>query len=190
MAGKMCKQKWVWHSEEMEGREVVNVDTDDDEDEEQSHFAVLTHLAEEHRDTLGALTMTLDTLSTDLLKFWRDSWNLGVAMLWVIETIANKLRRANDLKEEEMGRSKGKGKEKAQEEFRGARTEDDDGDTEMGGAGPSSLVKYRQGKDKEKGRPGSGFRGRLHGLRVWSWLARVPLVEVPNKFGGVPQLHG
>ncbi|KAG6327387.1 hypothetical protein ID866_11703, partial [Astraeus odoratus] len=31
--------------------------------------------------------MTLDTLSTDFLKFWRDLWNLGVATLRAIETI-------------------------------------------------------------------------------------------------------
>ncbi|KAG6326371.1 hypothetical protein ID866_12718 [Astraeus odoratus] len=97
MAGETCKRKQVRHSEEMEGREVVDMDVDDDEDEERLHFAA-------------------------------------------IETIADELRRANDLKEEEMGRSKGKGKEKAQEEFRGARMEDDDGDMEMGGAGPSSLA--------------------------------------------------
>ncbi|KAG6327933.1 hypothetical protein ID866_11155 [Astraeus odoratus] len=84
--------------------------------------------------------MTLDTLSTDFLKFQQDLWNLGVAMLQVIETIADELQRANNLKEEEMGRRKGKGKEKAQEEFRRARMEDDNGDTEMGRAGPSSLA--------------------------------------------------
>ncbi|KAG6327912.1 hypothetical protein ID866_11177 [Astraeus odoratus] len=139
MAGETHKRKQVQHSEETEGREVIDVDADDDEDEEQSHFAVPTHLAEEHRDALGALTMTLDMLSMDLLKFQRDSWNLGVAMLRAIETITNELRRANDLKEEEMGRSKGKGKEK-EEGPRGRRTEDEDGDTEMGGAGPSSLA--------------------------------------------------
>ncbi|KAG6326464.1 hypothetical protein ID866_12625 [Astraeus odoratus] len=138
-AGETCKWKRVRCLEQMEGREVVNVDADNDEDKEQSHFAVPTHLAEEHRDTLGALMMTLDTLSMDLLEFRRDSWNLRVATLWVIETIADELRRANDLKEEEMGRSKGKGKEKEEGPRRG-RTEDEDRDTEMGRAGPSSLA--------------------------------------------------
>ncbi|KAG6327050.1 hypothetical protein ID866_12039 [Astraeus odoratus] len=138
-AGETHKWKRVRRLEETEGREVIDVDADDDEDKEQSHFAVPTHLAEEHRDALGALTMTLDTLSTDLLKFRRDLWNLGVATLRVIETIADELWRANDLKEEEMGRSMGKGKEK-EEGPRGKRMEDEDGDTEMGGAGPSSLA--------------------------------------------------
>ncbi|KAG6327170.1 hypothetical protein ID866_11919 [Astraeus odoratus] len=136
--GELRKRRWVWRSEEAEEIEVVNMDKD--EDEEQPHFAVLQHLVEEHQDTLRALTTTLDMLSTDFLKFWQDLWNLGVATLRVIETIADELWRVNDLKEEEMGRSKGKGKEKAQEEFRRARTEDDNGDTEMGGAGPSSLA--------------------------------------------------
>ncbi|KAG6326218.1 hypothetical protein ID866_12871, partial [Astraeus odoratus] len=118
-AGELRKWKWAWKSEEAEEIEVVEVDKD--EDEEQLHFAVPQHLAEEHRDTLGALTTTLDTLSMDFLEFWQDSWNLRVTMLWAIETITDELQRVNDLKEEEMGRSKGKGKEKAQEEFRRAR---------------------------------------------------------------------
>ncbi|KAG6327118.1 hypothetical protein ID866_11971 [Astraeus odoratus] len=125
-AGESRKQKQVQRSEEAEEIEVVDVD--EDKDEEQPHFVVPQHLAEEHRDALRALTMTLDTLSTDFVEFW------------AIETIADELWRANDLKEEEMGRSKEKGKEKAQEEFRRARTEDDDRDMEMGGAGPSSLA--------------------------------------------------
>ncbi|KAG6326397.1 hypothetical protein ID866_12692, partial [Astraeus odoratus] len=106
MARELRKQKWVQRLEEAEETEAI--DMDEDKDEEQPHFAVLQHLAEEHQDVLGALMTMLDMLSMDFLKFW-----------------------ANDLKEEEMGKSK-------------------------------------------------GFGGRLHGLRVWSWLAGVPLVEVPN----------
>ncbi|KAG6325704.1 hypothetical protein ID866_13385 [Astraeus odoratus] len=136
--GSSRKWKQAQRLEEAEEIEVVNMD--EEEDKEWLHFAVLQHLTEEHRDALGALTTTLDMLSMDFLEFWQDLWNLRVATLRAIETIADELRRANDLKEEEMGRSKGKGKEKAQEEFRRARTEDDDGDTGMGGAGPSSLA--------------------------------------------------
>ncbi|KAG6328352.1 hypothetical protein ID866_10737 [Astraeus odoratus] len=138
MVGELRKQKQAWRSEEAEEVEVVNVD--EDEDKEWLHFVVLQHLMEEHWDALRALIMTLDMLSTDFLKFWQDSWNLRVATLRAIETITDELWRANDLKEEEMGRSKGKGKERAQEEFRRARTEDDDRDMEMGGVGPSSLA--------------------------------------------------
>ncbi|KAG6326943.1 hypothetical protein ID866_12146, partial [Astraeus odoratus] len=159
--GESRKQKQAWRLEEMEEIEVVDVD--EEEDEERPHFAVLQHLAEEHWDALGALMTTLDTLSTDFLEFR------------VIETVTNKLQRANNLKEEEMGRSKRKGKEKAQEEFRRARMEDDDGDMEMG-------------KIKEKKNLAWGSEVGLYRLRVWSWLAGVPLVEVPNKFRGVPQL--
>ncbi|KAG6330122.1 hypothetical protein ID866_8968 [Astraeus odoratus] len=140
MAGKMCKWKWVQHSEETERRELVDVDMDDDEDEEQSHFAVLTHLTEEHRDALGALTMTLDTLSMEFYEFRRDYWGFGMEVLKVMDTIAQELKRPNDLKKEEMGKAKEKGKEKAQEESKRVTTEDDDGDMEMGRAGPSSLV--------------------------------------------------
>ncbi|KAG6327478.1 hypothetical protein ID866_11611 [Astraeus odoratus] len=137
-AGESRKWKQMWRSEEAE--EVEAIDVDEDKDKEQLHFVVPQHLAEQHQDTLRALIMTLDTLSTDFLEFWQDSWNLGVATLRAIETITNELQRVNDLKEEEMGRSKGKGKEKAQGEIRRARMEDDDGDMEMGRAGPSSLA--------------------------------------------------
>ncbi|KAG6327809.1 hypothetical protein ID866_11280 [Astraeus odoratus] len=71
---------------------------------------------------LGALTTMLDTLSMDFLNFQQDSWNLRVAMLRVIEAITNELQRVNDLKEEEMGKSKGKGKER-EEGPRQGRTE-------------------------------------------------------------------
>ncbi|KAG6330960.1 hypothetical protein ID866_8128 [Astraeus odoratus] len=83
--------------------------------------------------------MTLDILSTEFYEFWRDCWGFSREVLWVMDTITQELKRANDLKEEEMGRSKGKGKEKEEGPRRG-RTEDKDRDTERGGAGPSSLV--------------------------------------------------
>ncbi|KAG6327967.1 hypothetical protein ID866_11123 [Astraeus odoratus] len=78
-------------------------------------------------------------LSTEFYEFQRDYWGFGGEVLRVMDTIALELKRANDLKEEEMGRSKGKGKEK-EEGPRRKRMEDEDGDTEMGGAGPSSLA--------------------------------------------------
>ncbi|KAG6327964.1 hypothetical protein ID866_11125 [Astraeus odoratus] len=134
-AGKTHKWKQVQCLEEMEGREVIDVDADNDKDEEQSYFAVLTHLAEEHRDALRALMTTLNTLSMEFYEFRRDYWGFGTEVLKVMDTIVQELRRANDLKEEEMGKAKGKGKEKAQEEFRRARTEDDDRDMEMGETG-------------------------------------------------------
>ncbi|KAG6326519.1 hypothetical protein ID866_12570 [Astraeus odoratus] len=128
-----CKKQVQW-SEETEDMEMIDIGKDDEGEEVQSHFAVPTHLTEDHQDAPGALTTTLD-----FLTFWQDLWDLGVAMLRAMEAIANKLQRSNDLKEEEMGKSKGKGKEKAKEEFRRSRM-DDDGDMEMGGAGPSSLA--------------------------------------------------
>ncbi|KAG6328356.1 hypothetical protein ID866_10732 [Astraeus odoratus] len=136
MVGELRKWKWVWRSEEVEEIEVN--DMDKDKDEEWPHFAVLQHLAEEHQDALGALTITLDMLSTDFLAFQQDSWNLSVSILRAMEAIADELQRLNDLKEE-MGKSKGKGKEKVKEEFRRLRT-DNDRDMEMGRAGPSSLA--------------------------------------------------
>ncbi|KAG6327037.1 hypothetical protein ID866_12052 [Astraeus odoratus] len=139
VAREMQKRKQVQQSEEAEDVEVVEVGGDDEEEEVCLHFVVLTHLTEEHQDALRALTTMLDTLSMDILKFWQDSWNLGVAILRAIEAITDELQRANDLKEEEMGKSKGKGKER-EERPRQGRTEDEDGDMEMGKAGPSSLA--------------------------------------------------
>ncbi|KAG6326611.1 hypothetical protein ID866_12478 [Astraeus odoratus] len=136
MVGESRKQKQVWRSEEVD--EIEAVDVGKDEDKEQPHFVVPQHLAEEHRDALGALTTTLDMLSTDFLTFRQDSWNLGMSILRAMEAIADELQQSNDLKEEAMG--KGKGKERAKEEGPRRRTEDDDGDREMGRAGPSSLV--------------------------------------------------
>ncbi|KAG6327049.1 hypothetical protein ID866_12040 [Astraeus odoratus] len=130
--GESRKWKRVWRSEEAEETEVIYMD--EDEDKEQLHFVVPQHLMEEHQDALRALTMTLDMLSTDFLTFQQDSWNLGVSILRAMEAIANELQQSNDLKEEV------KGKERAKEEGPRRRTEDDDGDTEMGRAGPSSLV--------------------------------------------------
>ncbi|KAG6327786.1 hypothetical protein ID866_11304 [Astraeus odoratus] len=62
-----------------------------DKDEEWSHFAVPTHLTEEHWDALRALMTTLDTLSTDFLAFQWDSWNLSMSLLRVVEAVADEL---------------------------------------------------------------------------------------------------
>ncbi|KAG6325690.1 hypothetical protein ID866_13399, partial [Astraeus odoratus] len=114
---ELRKWKQVWRSEEAEETEVIDVDVDKDKE---------------------ALTTTLDILSTDFLAFQQDSWNLSMSILRAMEAIADELQQSNDLKEEEMG--KGKGKEKAKEEGPRRRMEDNDGDMEMGGAGPLSLV--------------------------------------------------
>ncbi|KAG6327554.1 hypothetical protein ID866_11535 [Astraeus odoratus] len=134
VARETRKRKWVQQSEEMEDMEMVEVGKDEEE-EVQSHFVVLLHLMEDHQDALGVLMTMLDKLSTNFLTFQQDLWDLGVALLRVMEAIADKLQRSNNLKEKEMGKSK----EKAKEEFRRLRT-DDDGDMEMGGAGPLSLA--------------------------------------------------
>ncbi|KAG6327441.1 hypothetical protein ID866_11648 [Astraeus odoratus] len=123
MVRETQKQKWVQRLEERKEREVIDVD--EDKDEEQSHFVGID-------DDPGHVH--------GVLQFQRDYWGFSMEVLKVIDTIAQELKSANDLKEEEMGRGKEKGKEKAQEEFRRARTEDNDGDTEMGRAEPSSLV--------------------------------------------------
>ncbi|KAG6325867.1 hypothetical protein ID866_13222, partial [Astraeus odoratus] len=104
-------KKRVCRSEEVDGVEIMEASEDDEEEEMRSHFAVLPHLTEEHHDALGALTATLDTLSTEFYEFRRDYWGFGGEVLKVMDTIAQELKRANDLKEEELGKAKGKGKE-------------------------------------------------------------------------------
>ncbi|KAG6326486.1 hypothetical protein ID866_12603 [Astraeus odoratus] len=91
MVGEPRKWKQVQRSEEVEDTEAIDVGKD--EDEEQLHFAVPQHLAEEHQDALGALTTTLDMLSMDFLTFWWDSWNLGMSILRVMEAIADELQQ-------------------------------------------------------------------------------------------------
>ncbi|KAG6326926.1 hypothetical protein ID866_12163 [Astraeus odoratus] len=136
--GEVQKKKQVRCSEEVDDIEMMEAGKDDEE-ETRSHFAVLPHLAEEHRDTLRVLTATLDMLSMEFYEFRRDYWGFSREVLKVMDTIAQELKRANDLKEEELGKAKGKGKEKEEGPRRG-RMEDEDGDMEMGGAGPSSLA--------------------------------------------------
>ncbi|KAG6328343.1 hypothetical protein ID866_10746 [Astraeus odoratus] len=138
MINKKCKWKRVCNLEETEGKEVIKVN-DEEVDNNCSHFTVLPHLVEDHWDALRALMTMLDTLSMDLCAFWQDSWEVSMEMLGVMGVIAHELRRANDLKEEEMGRSKAKEKAK-EEEPRRSPTEDNNGDMEMGGVGPSLLV--------------------------------------------------
>ncbi|KAG6326012.1 hypothetical protein ID866_13077, partial [Astraeus odoratus] len=109
MVGEAWKKKRVHRLEEAGDVEMMEAGEDDEEEETWSHFAVLPHLAEEHRDALGVLTATLDTLSTEFYEFRRDYWGFGREVLKVMDTIAQELKRANDLKEEELGKAKGKG---------------------------------------------------------------------------------
>ncbi|KAG6325856.1 hypothetical protein ID866_13234 [Astraeus odoratus] len=46
--GEVWRRKWVWHLEEMEDMEMMEASEDDEEEEMWSHFAVLSHLMEEH----------------------------------------------------------------------------------------------------------------------------------------------
>ncbi|KAG6326086.1 hypothetical protein ID866_13003 [Astraeus odoratus] len=70
--GEARKKKRVCRSEEADDVEMMEAGKDDEEEEMRSHFAVLPHLVEEHQDALGALTVTLDTLSMEFYEFRRD----------------------------------------------------------------------------------------------------------------------
>ncbi|KAG6327515.1 hypothetical protein ID866_11574, partial [Astraeus odoratus] len=74
MVGEAQKKKRVCCLEEVDNVEMMEASEDDEEEETQLHFAVPPHLVEEHRDALGALTVTLDMLSTEFYEFWRDYW--------------------------------------------------------------------------------------------------------------------
>ncbi|KAG6329681.1 hypothetical protein ID866_9409 [Astraeus odoratus] len=110
--------KWKWVSEETEAIEMVKVGEDDEE--------------EGTDDDPGHTVHGVLQIPEGLLGFSREVFR-------VMDTITLELKWANDLKEEEMGKAKGKEKEK-EEELRRRRMEDKDRDTEMGGAGPLSLV--------------------------------------------------
>ncbi|KAG6326176.1 hypothetical protein ID866_12913 [Astraeus odoratus] len=95
MACEACRhaKKWVHRSEEADDVEMMEAGEDDEEEETWSHFAVPPHLTEEHHDALRALTVTLDTLSTEFYEFWRDYWGFGREVLKVMDTIAQELKR-------------------------------------------------------------------------------------------------
>ncbi|KAG6326468.1 hypothetical protein ID866_12621, partial [Astraeus odoratus] len=93
-AGEARKKKRVRHLEETDDVEMMEAGEDDKEEETRSHFTVPPHLAEEHRDALGALTATLDTLSMEFYEFRRDYWGFGGEVLRVMDTIALELKRA------------------------------------------------------------------------------------------------
>ncbi|KAG6325857.1 hypothetical protein ID866_13232, partial [Astraeus odoratus] len=95
MTGEAWKRKQVCHLEEAEDVEIVEVDEGNEDNKVWSHFAVPPHLVEDHQDTLGALTMTLDTLSMEFYEFQRDYWGFGMEVLKVMDTITQELKRAN-----------------------------------------------------------------------------------------------
>ncbi|KAG6327327.1 hypothetical protein ID866_11762 [Astraeus odoratus] len=89
-------------------------DEEDDEDDGKGDFAVLPALAQEHRDVLSALTMTLSVLLKEFRGYHHDQWDLQAHQVRGLKALQKEMRKANALKVKELEVST-KGKEKAAE---------------------------------------------------------------------------
>ncbi|KAG6326555.1 hypothetical protein ID866_12534 [Astraeus odoratus] len=124
-------------------------DEGDDEDDGEGDFVVPPALMQEHRDALGALTMTLSTLLKEFKGYRREQWDLHTRQVKGLKALQREMRKANALKAKELKvTTKGKekvtevmeessesGDEEEQAKGEGGEDRDGDGDIEMG-AGP------------------------------------------------------
>ncbi|KAG6332168.1 hypothetical protein ID866_6920 [Astraeus odoratus] len=133
---------------------------EDNEDDGEGDFAVLPALAQEHRDMLSTLTMTLSVLLKEFRGYCHDQWDLQARQVRGLKALQKEMKKANALKAKELEIST-KGKEKAvelseelsesseeEEEVEdgneGGVAEDEgdnrDGDMEMGAAPSASIM--------------------------------------------------
>ncbi|KAG6325979.1 hypothetical protein ID866_13110 [Astraeus odoratus] len=89
-------------------------DKEDDEDNGERDFMVLLALMQEHRDTLGALMMTLSTLLKEFRGYRHKQWDLHTCQVKGLKALQREMRKANTLKVKELEATT-KGKEKAAE---------------------------------------------------------------------------
>ncbi|KAG6331324.1 hypothetical protein ID866_7766 [Astraeus odoratus] len=66
------------------------------------------HLLEEHRDALGALTTMLDLVIWGIHYFQMQYWQANMQVLRRIEALMQEVKKLNVLKEEGLGKGKGK----------------------------------------------------------------------------------
>ncbi|KAG6327737.1 hypothetical protein ID866_11352 [Astraeus odoratus] len=83
-------------------------------EDDEGDFTVLPALAQEHRDTLGALMMTLSTLLKEFKGYHRNQWDLQAHQVRGLKALQKEMKKANALKAKELEIST-KGKEKAVE---------------------------------------------------------------------------
>ncbi|KAG6326999.1 hypothetical protein ID866_12090, partial [Astraeus odoratus] len=87
---------------------------EDNEDDSKGDFTVLPALAQEHRDMLSALMMTLSTLLKEFKGYCCDQWDLQAHQVRGLKALQKEMKKANTLKAKELKIST-KGKEKAAE---------------------------------------------------------------------------
>ncbi|KAG6328112.1 hypothetical protein ID866_10977 [Astraeus odoratus] len=87
---------------------------EDDEDDGKGDFTVLLALAQEHRDVLSALMMSLSTLLKQFKGYCHDQWDLQACQVRGLKALQKEMKKANALKVKELEATT-KGKEKAVE---------------------------------------------------------------------------
>ncbi|KAG6330731.1 hypothetical protein ID866_8360 [Astraeus odoratus] len=88
----------------------------DDKAEGDGDFAVPLALVQEHRDALGALTMTLSMLLKEFKGYCHEQWDLHACQVMGLKALQREMRKANTLKVKELEATT-KDKEKAVEEL-------------------------------------------------------------------------
>ncbi|KAG6326933.1 hypothetical protein ID866_12156, partial [Astraeus odoratus] len=148
-AGGVTRKRRRTEAKEDDGED----DEGDNEDDSEGDFAVPPALAQEHRDTLGALTTTLSVLLKEFKGYCREQWDLHARQVKGLKALQREMRKANALKVKEL-KVTTKGKEKAMEVMEessesgnkeeqakgeGGKDGHGDGDVKMG-AGPSASA--------------------------------------------------
>ncbi|KAG6326357.1 hypothetical protein ID866_12732 [Astraeus odoratus] len=87
---------------------------EDNEDDSEGDFMVPPALAQEHRDALSTLMMTLSTLLKEFRGYHCDQWDLQACQVRGLKALQKEVKKANALKAKELKISS-KGKEKAVE---------------------------------------------------------------------------
>ncbi|KAG6326038.1 hypothetical protein ID866_13051, partial [Astraeus odoratus] len=103
----------TWKQRRMEAKEDNREDNEeDDEDNGKEDFMVPPALAQEHRDTLGTLTMTLSVLLKEFKGYHCKQWDLQAHQVRGLKALQKEMKKANALKAKELEATT-KGKEKA-----------------------------------------------------------------------------
>ncbi|KAG6328282.1 hypothetical protein ID866_10807, partial [Astraeus odoratus] len=88
-------QKWRrMEAKEDDGED----DKEDNEDDSKGDFMVLLALVQEHRDTLGALMMTLSMLLKEFKGYCHDQWDLQAHQVRGLKALQKEMKQANAFK--------------------------------------------------------------------------------------------
>ncbi|KAG6328835.1 hypothetical protein ID866_10254 [Astraeus odoratus] len=105
-----CKQRRMQTKEDNRDDE----DNEDDKAEGESDFMVSPALAQEHRDVLSTLMMTLSALLKEFKRYCCKQWDLQACQVRGLKALQREMRKANALKAKEL-EATAKGKEKGAE---------------------------------------------------------------------------